>query len=151
MGGVVCKVIFMSNPTFVELLLSWHWVGVLTIFLSVKPLSLFSLISAKKKTHEQKEYLLDTKFSEKYLKENKYPLNDISDWNCLFDEVHLNGSHGAGRSNTLRAVCALEGCRSSPGSAIPSTASTTAINSDHYDVTDFRPMREEHRFSRPIE
>ena len=56
-----------------------------------------------------------------------------------------------GRANTLRAVGALEGCRSPPGSAIPSTASTTAINSDHCDVTDFRPMREEHRFSRPIE
>ena len=37
-GGVVCKVIFVSNPTFVELLLSWRWVGVWTIFLQVGPI-----------------------------------------------------------------------------------------------------------------
>ena len=34
-GGVVCKVIFMSNPTFVELLLHWRWVRVLTKIWSV--------------------------------------------------------------------------------------------------------------------
>ena len=30
---------------------------------------------------------------------------------CLFDEVYLNGSHGAGRSISLRAAGALVGCR----------------------------------------
>ena len=35
----------------------------------------------------------------------------------------------------------LEGCRSPPGIAIPSTASTTVMNSDHCDVTDFRPIQ----------
>ena len=47
-----------------------------------------------------------------------------------FDEVNLNGSHGAGRSIPLMAVGALEGCRSPPGIAIPSTASATATNAD---------------------
>ena len=47
----------------------------------------------------------------------------------LNDEVNLNGSHGAGRSIPLMAVGALEGCRSPPGIAIPSTASATATNS----------------------
>ena len=105
------------------------------------------------KTLEQKEYLLDTKFSEKYLKDTKYPLNGIGDWNCLFDEVHLNGSMVLGGPSPwgLSVVGALEGCRSPPGIAIPSTASTTAMNSDHCDVTDFRPMREEHCLSWPIQ
>ena len=30
---------------------------------------------------------------------------------CLFDEVYLNGSHGAGRSISLRAAGAVVGCR----------------------------------------
>ena len=33
-AGVVCKVIFMSNPTYVELSLSYRCVGVLTIKLN---------------------------------------------------------------------------------------------------------------------
>ena len=56
------------------------------------------------------------------------PLNDLH--YLSLRRGTLNGSHGAGRFIPLRAVGALEGCRSPPGIAIPSTASAMATNSD---------------------